>query len=817
VRLSYILFSLLIIYLYNLYITTALYGFPMATASQYLQTFQAFWEHIRDIVLIFDTDGKVFDVNEMATKAYGYEREEFKTLSVEKLRAPEARADLAWQMSEAFSHGLSVRTLHQRKDGSTFPVDVSSHSIIINDKTFLLSVARDITDYKNAEAELQAVRASLEKANETLERKVVERTVELETSQKSLRAIIDTVMDPIFVKDRQHRWIEGNAAFWNLLGGEEKAKGKSDYDLFPKQQADLFWQGDEKVFNGTPFDEEEILRKPGGADITIATKKISFTMANGEKGLVGVIRDVTQQRDMEAELRRHRDHLLELVDEKMADIQRQRRLYETTLSNTPDLVYMFDLQHRFIYANAALLKMWGRTWEESIGKNCHELGYESWHAEMHGRELEQVIKTKQPIRGDVPFNGTNGKRVYDYIFVPVIGENGEVEAVTGTTRDVTESREMESTLRDADQKKDEFLAMLAHELRNPLAPIRNALYLMQSKNANADILECARQVMERQVNQMVRLVDDLMDVSRITRGKIELQKQDIVLSEVIQNAVETATPLIQQKQHQLTVDMPPDLIHLNGDFVRLSQVFTNLLNNAAKYTNSGGKIAVQVRAYEDHAEIDVSDNGAGISPDMTSQIFEMFSQVDNSIERTNSGLGIGLTISKHLIELHKGLIRVSSKGLAHGTTFTVILPIANPKASFPQGQAGLSEYKTPGACSKKVLVVDDNLASAQTLGWTMELLGYETTVVNHGKDALNHVKNHTPDVVLLDIGMPDINGYEICKEMKKMPGMEKTIFIAQTGWGQKEHLEKSKSVGFHHHFVKPIDLRILEKILALHE
>jgi len=195
----------------------------------------------------------------------------------------------------------------------------------------------------------------------------------------------------------------------------------------------------------------------------------------------------------------------------------------------------------------------------------------------------------------------------------------------------------------------------------------------------------------------------------------------------------------------------------------------------------------------------------------------MFAQVDNSIERTNSGLGIGLTIAKHLIELHKGSIRVSSKGLGHGTTFTVTLPITNAKASSPQGQAGLSEHQTPGDYSKKALIVDDNLASAQTLGWTMELLGYETTVVNHGKDALNHVKNNTPDVVLLDIGMPDINGYEICKEMKKMPGMEKTIFIAQTGWGQKEHLEKSKSVGFHHHLVKPIDLKILEKILVLHE
>lgn len=786
----------------------------MALSSSDLQTFQDFWEHMPDAVIIFDPSGKIFDINEAAIKTYDYTREELKALSLKDIRAPQTHRDIERQMQQALTKGISAQTLHKRKDGTIFPVDVSSHGTTLANKTYLLSVIRDITNYKKAEADLQAARTELEKINETLERKVAERTEALDKSQKSLRAIIDTVMDPIFVKDRQHRWIEGNTAFWNLLGGEEKVKGKSDYEFFPKEQADLFWEGDEKVFNGAPFDQEEILRQPDGTDIIIATKKTSFTMANGEKGLVGVIRDVTQQRAMEAELRKHRDHLLELFEEKTADSQRQRRLYETTLSSTPDLVYVFDLQHRFTYANAALLKMWGRTWDDSIGKSLIELGYEPWHAEMHNREIEQVINTKKPIRGDVPFTGTNGRRIYDYIFVPVIGEDGEVEAIAGTTRDVTERREMETTLRDADQRKDEFLAILAHELRNPLAPIRNALYLMQSKTTNPDILDRAREVMERQITQMVRLVDDLMDVSRITRGKIELQKKDIILSDVIQNTVETVTPLMQQKQHQLNVDMPAQAIHLDGDFVRLSQIFTNLLNNAAKYTAPGGKIDVRVRPYQEHVEIDVTDNGVGITPDMTARIFEMFCQADNSIERANSGLGIGLTIAKHLLELHKGFIRVSSGGIGHGSTFTVTLPVTTSKVAAPDSKVASKEKATPTGPLKKALVVDDNLESAQTLGWMMEMLGYETATVNKGKDALEQVKNHVPDVVLLDIGMPDINGYDVCKEMKNLPGLEKTLFIAQTGWGQKEHMEKSKSVGFDHHLVKPIDLPVLEKILA---
>ena len=270
-------------------------------------------------------------------------------------------------------------------------------------------------------------------------------------------------------------------------------------------------------------------------------------------------------------------------------------MYEAILTNTPDLAYVWNREHRFIYANEGLLRMWGRTWEEAIGKNCLELGYEPWHAAMHDREIEQIIATKQPVRGEVPFNGAFGRRFYDYLLVPVIGASGEVEAVAGTTRDVTERKQLERSLIDADRRKDEFLATLAHELRNPLAPIRNAVHLLKSDNPTEDNVRAAREIIDRQVHHMVRLVDDLMDVSRITLGQVNLRYDRVSLRRVIDDALEAAAPAIEAGNHRLVVDVPGASLQLEGDATRLSQVFQNLLDNAAKYTPPGGTITLARR------------------------------------------------------------------------------------------------------------------------------------------------------------------------------------------------------------------------------
>ncbi len=268
--------------------------------------------------------------------------------------------------------------------------------------------------------------------------------------------------------------------------------------------------------------------------------------------------------------------------------------------------------------------MWGRTWDQAIGKNCLELGYEPWHAEMHDREIEQVKATKLPVRGEVPFNGTFGRRTYDYLLVPVFGADGEVVAVAGTTRDVTDYKQMESSLVEADRRKDEFLATLAHELRNPLAPIRNAVHLLKLRDADEAVVRQARDLIDRQLQHMIRLVDDLLEVSRITLGQVNLRSASLELKKVIEDAIDAVTPAIDAQRHHLSVEIPDEPLRLFGDATRLSQVFQNLLDNAAKYTPDGGIITLRAVRCGDQVNVSVIDNGIGIATEVQTRVFDMF-------------------------------------------------------------------------------------------------------------------------------------------------------------------------------------------------
>ena len=645
------------------------------------------------------------------------------------------------------------------------------------------------------------------------------------------------------------------------------------------------------------------------------------------------------ERNRENQARRKAEQAL---SENTETLNKQRRLYETALSNTPDLLYIFNLEGQFTYANDALLEMWGLSWDEAIGKTCLELGYEPWHADMHMREIEQVIRTRQPIRGDVPFTGTHGRRIYDYIFMPVIGDDGKVEAIAGSTRDVTErhkaeemakkaesrrrlaleashsfgiwdwditenvftaderlgelfnltheeaeggvpielpmqyihkddiennqraieksiangtpyneeyrilqkdgsirwgsfrgrvmynkdgepvrfpgvgvditrEREAINALQEADQRKDEFLATLAHELRNPLAPIRNAMQILHSDVFSEQKKREAFSLVDRQVTQMVRLVDDLMDVSRITRGKIRLNRTPVDIGKVLEAAIETVQPLIDESKHSLNVSYPSESVWVDGDLIRLSQIFSNIINNAAKYTSAQGHINVNVQASGDEITVVIADNGAGIPPEKLHDIFDMFSQVDGVLERAQGGLGIGLTLVKKLTELHDGHVDVHSEGLGHGTTFTVTLP----RIAAPEQSSRSPAIKELADANKeiRVLIADDNQDAAITMGWILEAKGCCVVVVENGFDALDAVNNFTPDLVLLDIGMPGMNGYDLCVALQKIPSLASATFVAQTGWGQPSHIQRSKESGFHHHLVKPLDMNDLLPVI----
>lgn len=371
-------------------------------------------------------------------------------------------------------------------------------------------------------------------------------------------------------------------------------------------------------------------------------------------------------------------------------------------------------------------------------------------------------------------------------------------------------RASEAALREADKRKDEFLATLAHELRNPLAPISNALQIMRL-SPDAAAFNDMRDLINRQLAQMVRLVDDLMDVSRITRGKVELRRERISLVSVIQNTVEVVRPLVDERGQTLRVHLPDQPIWLNADFTRLSQVFINIVNNACKYTQAGGAIDVTATLEDGEVTVVVEDNGMGIPADKLPLIFEMFSQVEDPLGRSHGGLGIGLTLAEQLVKMHQGKVEAHSDGPGKGARFSVHLPLAVDPGAIVVADGRANRR---ASATLRVLVVDDNRESAKTLGQLIELLGHQAHVAFDGAEALALAEQMVPHLVLMDIGMPGMNGYETCQAMKRMPALKDTLMVAQTGWSEKRHNLLSQEAGFAHHLVKPVDLQALERLLA---
>jgi PAS domain S-box-containing protein len=390
----------------------------------------------------------------------------------------------------------------------------------------------------------------------------------------------------------------------------------------------------------------------------------------------------------------------------------------------------------------------------------------------------------------------------------------------GTVRDTTQERETQQRiqnlveeLRVADRRKDEFLAILAHELRNPLAPVRTGLEVMKLAADNPEIVQEVRATMERQVEQLVRLVDDLLEVSRITRGKLELRPRRVELSEVIQSAVEASRPFIDEAGHQLLVSVAPEPVYLNADPHRLAQVVSNLLNNAARYTPDRGTIRLTAGQQDHCATISVKDTGVGIPRDMQARIFEMFTQIDRSLEKGYRGLGIGLTLVKSLIDLHGGTVEVHSAGENQGSEFIVRLPIWRDEV---EGEHALPLRDVPVGPHKKqrVLVVDDNRAAADMLGRVVQMLGHEVRTAYDGAQGLEAAAAFLPDVMILDLGMPDLDGYAVAQSIRRQPWGQDITLIALTGWGQEEDRRRTKTAGFDHHLVKPIEPAQLQALLS---
>jgi PAS domain S-box-containing protein len=395
---------------------------------------------------------------------------------------------------------------------------------------------------------------------------------------------------------------------------------------------------------------------------------------------------------------------------------------------------------------------------------------------------------------------------------PVRDASGKIVGASKVARDITERKQSEAALREADRRKDEFLAVLAHELRNPLAPIRNSLHILRLTGQDDANVKRVGEMIDRQVNHLVRLVDDLMEVSRITRGKIELRREAVEVAAVVRSAVETSQPLVEAAGHRLALSIPPEPLAVEGDPVRLTQVVANLLNNAAKYTDRGGQIWLTVRREADSAVLSVRDTGIGIPDEMLTRVFGLFAQLDHAADRGQGGLGIGLALVKSLVEMHGGTVHARSDGPGKGSEFLVRLPLVRVA---PVPQPSKPDFRTlPLLPPRTVLVVDDNRDAAESLGMLLRLLGADVHLAFNGPEALDAAVRYKPAVILLDIGMPGMDGYEVARRIRNLSDFRDVTLIALTGWGQEGDLRLSQSAGFDHHLIKPADVNALGTLLV---
>ena len=513
---------------------------------------------------------------------------------------------------------------------------------------------------------------------------------------------------------------------------------------------------------------------------------------------------------------------VDVEDRKRLEAEQKKLIW--LADNTTDFIGMCDLEGVPFYATnlAALRKVGLDSTEEVRQMNIiTDLIFPEDQDRIANEFFPSVLENGSG-RIEIRFrHQKTGEAIWmSYSVTTLMDAEGRPTGFATISQDITERRQMEDNLRQladdlskADRRKDEFLATLAHELRNPLAPIRNGLEVMKVADPNSETVERVQVIMERQIVHMVRLVDDLLDMSRISRGKIDLHREWVEMSSIIDQAIETSRPLIDSAGHELTVTQPPQPIYINADLVRLAQVVSNLLTNASKYSEPGGQIWLTVEPQGSDVIVSVKDKGIGISPDMLPHIFDLFTQADGASVRSQGGLGIGLTLVKQLVEMHGGSVRALSQGSDQGSEFVVRLPILIEQPGLARSEQ--TDDKSPHSeTRRRILIVDDNEDAA----WSLELLfqsyGDETQRASDGLAAIKAAEAFRPDIVLLDIGLPRLNGYEVARHIREQSWGKDMLLVALTGWGQQEDRRKSSEAGFNDHMVKPIEHNALTQLLS---
>jgi PAS domain S-box-containing protein len=534
-------------------------------------------------------------------------------------------------------------------------------------------------------------------------------------------------------------------------------------------------------------------------------------------------------------LARRADVDVEELDRVSKDLRAAEARLRLQLEHTPAALAIVDREMRYLHVSRRWLTDYGLGEADIIGHSHFETFPElpeRWK-EVYRRCLAGATEKSDEdsfVRTDgsvdwvrwevVPWRDSDGQICGLFLFTEVITERKEAEQALRDSYEEAKAAKAEAEAARAEAEaasrmKDEFLALLGHELRNPLAPILTALQLMKIRDNEASIRE--RTIIERQVQHLVCLVDDLLDVSRITRGNIELKRAPVEISQIVTQAIEMASPLLEQRSHNLRVCVPRRGLRLEADDVRMAQAIANLLTNAAKYTEPGGQILITAAGENDEIVVRVRDSGSGLAPEMLPHIFNMFVQGDRTLDRSQGGLGIGLTIVRSLVELHGGTVSAYSGGLGKGAEFVIRMP------SLPQQLLDLPVHAPEAALrdetsrarsrGKRVLVVDDNTDAAETLADILHELGHVTSVAHDGPTALAQATMFKPHVALLDIGLPVMDGYELARRLREKPELRRLRLFAITGYGQESDRERSRAAGFHEHLVKPVDLTQLQDLI----
>jgi len=618
----------------------------------------------------------------------------------------------------------------------------------------------------------------------------------LRRERETLEVTLASIGDGVIVADPAGRVTFLNSVAEKLTGWRlEEAKDQSFEEVFNIVNARTGYVVENPVTKVVKsggivgLANHTVLIRRDGNRIPIDDSGAPIRMPSGQLiGIVVIFRDVTERQRAEE----------------------NRAWLASIIESSDDAIVSKTLNGIVTSWNAAAVRLFGYESAEIIGKPITTI----IPAELHGEEREILARLRRGERVDhfETVRITKGGHRLDVSLTvsPIRDEDGEVVGASKIGRDITERKRVERMLRDADRRKDEFLATLAHELRNPLAPIRTSAELLRRAEGLTPGLRSISTILDRQVRQMTHLVDDLLDVSRITSGRVNLHREPLELSQLLGAVVESHRPFFEGARHEVTFLDPGDPIFVDADRVRLTQVFSNILHNAIKYTAPGGRIHIGLRREGSEAAVSIRDSGIGIPKEMLSYIFELFAQLDRSYERTDGGLGIGLTLARRLAELHGGRIAARSEGLDRGSEFLVWLPTAESPATRSEQSP---EERSKQSIRRRVLIADDNRDAAVSLSMLLQAVGHETRLAHDGLEAVEQAESFRPEVVLLDISMPKLDGYEAARRIASRPWARSTLIIAVTGWGQEADKQRSVAAGFHRHMVKPVDPEALLRIL----